>query len=185
MDPDEARARAAEYVEQLARETGHDLMLRPGPSERFSCGWVFHFNTRDHFEKGRIGVVGQGPLLVDDRDGSIHTTGSNISYVNFVLAEYGRRWADGPPTPGLFPSTGISLADYVTAMGGTRRWRAARAQQARQRAMDPQPQRPYSPRPSAPPKGGVPRWEVLLRIGLVSFAVFLLVYVLLRRGGVP
>jgi CHASE2 domain-containing sensor protein len=54
-------------------------------------GWVFFYNSAKYLETGddRYALIGNSPLIVDRRDGSLHVTGS-AQPIDFYITEYER-----------------------------------------------------------------------------------------------
>jgi hypothetical protein len=100
-----------ETARKIAEAALPSDMSLTGSVASLSVGWAFAYQTRRFLETNDRGhrVIGIGPLIVDSRDGSVHKLGSAL--VESHLRLYEDRWADGPPTPGLNPSDGITLVD--------------------------------------------------------------------------
>jgi hypothetical protein len=77
MDETSAAAAFEAFLIRKQKETGEPLLRVPMPSQRFSSGWGFYYQSRAYLETGdfRAMLVGQGPVVVRD-DGRIIERGS-------------------------------------------------------------------------------------------------------------
>lgn len=74
LSEDECRRLAAELLHSW--RLPHDLVITG--AQEFTAGWVFFYNTEEFVRTGDIvhALGGNGPILVDRRDGTVHVTGS-------------------------------------------------------------------------------------------------------------
>lgn len=82
MTLDKARQLAKANLDDLERRNpGMPLALIDEATIAFSSGWVFFFQSRLFVETGdeEYMLAGNAPILVDARDGAVHTTGTAYS----------------------------------------------------------------------------------------------------------
>jgi hypothetical protein len=109
---DEALAKARERVAEAALQlSGRELVVREDLVTERARGWTFPYNTKRFLEtKNPLdGLVGNGPILVDKYNGSVHHTpsGGSIAWLEEYdrtgvppAAPKGMRWVSaGPPAP--------------------------------------------------------------------------------------
>jgi hypothetical protein len=91
IDRGEATARARDYVKSLKWPGVEEMVLYEHAVLERPYGWVFFYNSRAFMQSGKPedAAIGNGPFVVDRRDGSIHVTGRTMSYERF-LEEYAR-----------------------------------------------------------------------------------------------
>jgi hypothetical protein len=82
---------------------GGDMVLLDERTLERSFGWVCFYDSRKFVEShdDRWSVLGNGPLIVDRTDGSVHLTGT-ARPVEFFLERYARERgprADAPKAP--------------------------------------------------------------------------------------
>lgn len=65
------------------------LIIRRDLTIERPFGWVFFYDSKRHVETGdfRDALLGNAPLIVDRRDGSVHITGT-ANTVDYYIAEY-------------------------------------------------------------------------------------------------
>lgn len=82
----EAQARRL-AEEHLASWSYPEPLVVTGIQE-FDVGWTFFYNTERHQRTGAFtdGLLGNSPILVDRRDGSVHTTGTAEPVQHYVDA---------------------------------------------------------------------------------------------------
>lgn len=94
--------------EAIARVKGHLVALEPGVGVELALleqntleedfGWVFFYQSKDFLESGRVSdkLAGNSPIIVDRRDGTIHTTGTAHPIESYV-SNYRRYGSPYPP----------------------------------------------------------------------------------------
>ena len=84
------RAAALELVRQkvatLKVPDGQELVVMDDKTVERAVGWVFFFQSKRFVETGDINdsIVGNGPILVDKRDGSVHQFNTGIHWSKHV-----------------------------------------------------------------------------------------------------
>jgi len=98
IDRTEAVTRARTYVSTLHWPGVEEMVLYEHAVLERPFGWIFFYNSRAFIESGRPedAVIGNGPVVVDRRDGSVHVTGSTASFERF-LDDYVRSRSPGEP----------------------------------------------------------------------------------------
>jgi Immunity protein 35 len=102
LDEAAARAVAERFVAEKYAASEHDLIVMDENTRAFAFGWSFVFQTRAYVEtrdRNKM-VTGNGPLVVDARNGAIYALGSHPRFQAFV-ADYEQSWASAPPPQGL------------------------------------------------------------------------------------
>lgn len=86
MDRKSAEAIARTYVAELEKKLDIDLTLVNDQTIEFSSGWAFFYDSRRYVESGSISdaLVGNAPLIVSRRDGSVHVTGTAYPIENYI-----------------------------------------------------------------------------------------------------
>lgn len=86
-----ARAMARHQVATMAVDLGLDLVLLPERTMTTDVGWVFFYDSRRFLESGdpKDALIGNAPLLVDGRTGSLHLLGTERP-VEAYLDDYRR-----------------------------------------------------------------------------------------------
>jgi hypothetical protein len=86
---------ARELAEQamVAAFPNKDVVLQPEKTEVKPFGWVFYYNSRDYVESGDFlaSIPGNGPILVDNEEGTVQLLSSSPGLVAEQLKEYARR----------------------------------------------------------------------------------------------
>lgn len=88
---------AAEHVNRGFDVEGDELVIIPEATLEREYGWVFFYDSRRHVETDdfRYALAGNGPVLVEKDDGSVHEFGT-ARPVEWFLEEYeARRRAGG------------------------------------------------------------------------------------------
>lgn len=93
IDKDTARRLAAENLQE-GRQTADGItpvILDDKTIER-DFGWVFFYESREYLDTGQFGfrMLGNAPIIIDRRDGSLHVTGT-AQPVEHYIAAYERR----------------------------------------------------------------------------------------------
>lgn len=78
IDQAAARAIAIEYISGLKWPGIREMALYDGAVMERSFGWVFFYNSKSFIESGDPlqAAIGNSPIIVDRRDGSVHVTGT-------------------------------------------------------------------------------------------------------------
>lgn len=78
IDQTTALAIARDYLKSLKWPGIEEMILYDNATIERPFGWVFFYNSKLFIESGDIGddAVGNAPIIVDRRDGSIHVTGT-------------------------------------------------------------------------------------------------------------
>ncbi|MBK5188865.1 MAG: hypothetical protein JJD97_11525 [Gemmatimonadaceae bacterium] len=78
IDRDAAHAIARTYLGRTKLQDGTDLVVREDRTLEKPFGWVVFWDSRTFVETGdpRLAAIGNGPLIIDRVDGSVHPTGS-------------------------------------------------------------------------------------------------------------
>lgn len=89
IDEAKAFAIAREYVKSLRWPGIEEMALYEHATLERPFGWVFFYNSRSFMETGdfRDDAVGNAPIIVDRRDGSIHVT-STAGPLERLLEKY-------------------------------------------------------------------------------------------------
>jgi hypothetical protein len=101
---DRATATAIARDAVAALKSTHPLALQEDRTLERPFGWVFFYTTREHLATGdwRKAAPGVAPLIIDRRDGSVHSTGTRHP-VEYYIQEYERTHPSageaGPPRP--------------------------------------------------------------------------------------
>lgn len=84
MEREHARDIAQRHLSGLAATMGISLAITD--SRAVSCGWLFFFGSVAHIRTGSVSdmLAGNAPLLVDDRDGSIHGLSTALPVEDYV-----------------------------------------------------------------------------------------------------
>ena len=88
----EARTVAERYLTQMQTNPPMELVILDQHTIEDDFGWVFFWNSREYAEMGDYiyALSGNGPLIVDRSDGSIHEIPSAES-IEAALARYRRK----------------------------------------------------------------------------------------------
>ena len=72
----EARRLVDQYLSGMRTSPPTELAILPEHTIETDFGWVFFWNSRRYVETAdfQYALAGNGPLIVDRRDGSIHPT---------------------------------------------------------------------------------------------------------------
>jgi hypothetical protein len=72
----DARKLAEEYLSKKQTCPPTPLTILDGHTIEADFGWVFFWTSKQYIETGelRYALAGNGPLIVDRRDGSVHET---------------------------------------------------------------------------------------------------------------
>ena len=78
IDQTTALAIARNYVQSLKWPGIEEMVLYESATIERPFGWVFFYNSKSFIDTGNIGddAVGNAPIIVDRRDGSVHVTGT-------------------------------------------------------------------------------------------------------------
>jgi immunity protein 35 of polymorphic toxin system len=89
IDRDAAAAIVGAYLSHLRVEDGDDLVLLEKETLERPFGWVFFYNSKRFVDThdDRYALIGNGPLIVDRLDGSVHLTGTACP-LEFFLERY-------------------------------------------------------------------------------------------------
>lgn len=84
-----AVASARSFISALQVEGGNDLVLLEERTIEKSFGWVFFYDSRKFLETRDPlqALLGNAPLIVDRRDGSVHLTGTGRP-IEFYIERY-------------------------------------------------------------------------------------------------
>ena len=82
------RAELARWNAEHPLPDGDEVVLREEYTEEHPFGWVFFFNSRRYVETRNLSyaLAGNGPLIVDRRDGSIHQMSTAYSLESSIRA---------------------------------------------------------------------------------------------------
>jgi hypothetical protein len=74
IDHDTALELARKHLTTLPVPAGQELVVNEAATAERPVGWVFFFQSKKFLETGDVNdsIVGNGPILVDKRDGSLH-----------------------------------------------------------------------------------------------------------------
>jgi hypothetical protein len=74
----EARVLAEGYLKKLPASPPIELVILDQHTIETDFGWVFFWNSKKYIETGNFQycIPGNGPIIVDRRDGSVHGTPS-------------------------------------------------------------------------------------------------------------
>jgi hypothetical protein len=88
MTRDDARQMALDYLKQLERETGYELVMLDGSTLEREFGWVFFYNSKRYVDTGNIihALAGNAPVVVTSRDRRIHVTGTAHPLEHYLAA---------------------------------------------------------------------------------------------------
>ena len=97
LDKSEAEGLVRDELQALSRRLQLDeeiVIIEEATVERSGL-WVFFYNTRSYLQTGEIGrsLVGNDPIIVDRRDGSIHYTTTSRS-IEEIVTDYEARTSD-------------------------------------------------------------------------------------------
>jgi hypothetical protein len=75
-DMQEARNLAEQYLTRLSLSPPLELAIADEFTRETDFGWIFFYDSKRHLETGDFGdaIAGNGPLIVDRRDGSVTST---------------------------------------------------------------------------------------------------------------
>lgn len=75
-------------------ESDHDFVIIKEKIIEKPFGWVFFYSTRKHVETGDINyaVPGNGPLIVDRKDGEVTLISSSIR-PELAIQEHEKQWS--------------------------------------------------------------------------------------------
>lgn len=78
IEKDTAIAKARSFIAGLAVDGGNDLVLLEDKLIERSFGWVFFYQSQRFLDTANPlhAILGNAPLIVDRRDGSLHLTGT-------------------------------------------------------------------------------------------------------------
>lgn len=82
-----ARQRVVEYLDQMMKsDESLDLEILDDLTKEISYGWAFFYQSKGFVEEGIQGeaLVGNAPLLIDSRDGSLRSTGTACSVEYYI-----------------------------------------------------------------------------------------------------
>jgi hypothetical protein len=87
----EARSLAEQHLCKLPVSPPMELVILDQHTIETDFGWVFFWNSKKYVEAGeyQYALAGNGPLIVDRRDGSIHET-STAEPVEEIVDRYRR-----------------------------------------------------------------------------------------------
>jgi hypothetical protein len=92
MTIDDARRIVLEYLKQLERDAGCELVMLDANTLEREFGWVFFYNSKRYVETGDIchALAGNAPIVVTSRDRRIHVTGTArpVEHYLATFAEY-------------------------------------------------------------------------------------------------
>jgi hypothetical protein len=92
MTFDDARRTVLDYLKQLERDTGCELVMLDSNTLEREFGWVFFYNSKLYVETGDIShaLAGNAPIVVTSIDGRIHVTGTArpLEHYLAVFTEY-------------------------------------------------------------------------------------------------
>lgn len=85
----EARTAAERYLTQMQTNPPMELVILDHHTMEDDFGWVFFWNSRKYAETGDYiyALAGNGPLIVDRNDGSIHEI-SSAEPIDAAIARY-------------------------------------------------------------------------------------------------
>jgi hypothetical protein len=88
-------------VQQAQGDSGIEPSLHDEGTVELDIGWLFFYNAAEFLRTGAFSsqLAGNGPILVDCRDSSLHTVGSGESWETAV-ARYRRDGRILPPVLG-------------------------------------------------------------------------------------
>jgi hypothetical protein len=94
-DVTEARRLAEEHLAELEMFPPIEVTVLDGSTIETDFGWVFFWTSKQYAETGdeKYALAGNAPLIVDRRDGSVHST-STAHPVEAIIETYRR----GHPT---------------------------------------------------------------------------------------
>ena len=74
----QATASVEAYLKHISASSGLELVMLEKETIEKSFGWICFYTSRRYLQTGDIGdaLAGNGPILVDRRDGSLHVTGT-------------------------------------------------------------------------------------------------------------
>lgn len=93
IDREFARRIAAEHLEEgCPNPSGVTPVILDSKTIERDFGWVFFYESKEYLDTREIGarMLGNAPIIVDRRDGSVHVTGSAMPVERYI-AEYERR----------------------------------------------------------------------------------------------
>jgi hypothetical protein len=93
---DEARILAEQHLHRLGLSLNVDLVFLDEYTKEADFGWVFYWNSKKYRETGMYqhALGGNGPLIVDRQDGSIHET-SSAEPIEAAMEDY-RKYRSRP-----------------------------------------------------------------------------------------
>jgi hypothetical protein len=96
MDRAGAEAMLLKELNERVRSARGGVAIVDGATIDLEYGWAFFYNSRHHLETGELSsaLVGQGVVIVDTDDGSMHFFGSGFSAAE-CIAEYTKQRASG------------------------------------------------------------------------------------------
>jgi hypothetical protein len=90
IDKDFARRLASEHIEEGCQtEDGVTPVILDDKTIERPFGWVFFYESREYLDTRDLALrmIGNAPLIVDRRDGSIHVTGT-AEPIEHYIKEY-------------------------------------------------------------------------------------------------
>jgi len=89
IEKETAVANARMFISALRVAGGNDLVLLEDKTIERSFGWVFFYDSRKFLDThDRLhALLGNAPLIVDRRDGSVHLTGT-ARPIQFYIERY-------------------------------------------------------------------------------------------------
>lgn len=94
IDREFARRLVAEHIEEGCRNAdGVTPVVLDGRTIEREFGWVFFYDSREFVENGEFSarMVGNAPIIVDRRDGSLHESGTALSVGDYIKEYEARR----------------------------------------------------------------------------------------------
>lgn len=89
-------AAAKSYIGSIKVHGGNDLVLLEDKTIERPFGWVFFYDSKKYLETGdyRDIVLGNAPIIVDRRDGSVYATVAGRP-LDYHVAEYEKKRGGG------------------------------------------------------------------------------------------
>jgi hypothetical protein len=94
----EAIERMHEYLRNLQKDSGQELVMVEDSTLEYSFGWVFFYEAKAFLLEGvrSARLAGNAPLIIDRRDGSFHETGTAYP-IEFYVENYEKYGSPYPP----------------------------------------------------------------------------------------
>jgi len=83
---DKAIAIAEDYISEIQKSTRYNIVLLLDALIEFELGWVFFYDSKTYIETGDMleMLIGNTPIIIDKRNGSITKTGSAYPIEKYI-----------------------------------------------------------------------------------------------------